>query len=93
MHKVFADLGLNTTRHFDGTEVRCTIRLDPDEHYLAAVDERGRTADTASLRPYHAARLAPLTDRDVHDLITAPRCAPLLFGHRGSGQVDLGGLE
>jgi acyl-CoA synthetase (NDP forming) len=41
----------------------------------------------------HAARLAPLTDRDVHDLITAPRCAPLLFGHRGSGPVDLEGLE
>jgi acyl-CoA synthetase (NDP forming) len=41
----------------------------------------------------HAARLAPLTDSDVHDLITAPRCAPLLFGHRGSGPVDLQGLE
>ncbi|MFJ7965621.1 GNAT family N-acetyltransferase [Streptomyces sp. NPDC096324] len=26
----------------------------------------------------HAARLAPLIDRDVHELITAPRCAPLL---------------
>jgi hypothetical protein len=41
----------------------------------------------------HAARLAPLTDSDVHDLITAPRCAPLLFGHRGNGPVDLQGLE
>ncbi|WBB61954.1 GNAT family N-acetyltransferase [Streptomyces sp. WMMC500] len=41
----------------------------------------------------HAARLAPLTDRDVHDLITTPRCAPLLFGHRGAGPVDLAGLE
>ncbi|MEU7580122.1 GNAT family N-acetyltransferase [Streptomyces sp. NPDC041068] len=41
----------------------------------------------------HAARLAPLTDLDVHDLITAPRCAPLLFGHGGSGPVDLEGLE
>lgn len=41
----------------------------------------------------HAARLAPLTDRDVHDLITAPRCAPLLFGYRGGGPVDLAGLE
>ncbi|GAA1913442.1 bifunctional GNAT family N-acetyltransferase/acetate--CoA ligase family protein [Streptomyces durmitorensis] len=40
-----------------------------------------------------AARLAPLTDLDVHDLITAPRCAPLLFGARGSGPVDLAGLE
>ncbi|AVZ71381.1 GNAT family N-acetyltransferase [Streptomyces lunaelactis] len=40
-----------------------------------------------------AARLAPLTDHDVHDLITAPRCAPLLFGAHGSGPVDLQGLE
>lgn len=41
----------------------------------------------------HAARLAPLTDHDVHDLITSPRCAPLLFGAHGSGPVDLEGLE
>ncbi|MFD5593416.1 GNAT family N-acetyltransferase [Streptomyces griseorubiginosus] len=41
----------------------------------------------------HAARLAPLTDHDVHDLITAPRCAPLLFGADGGGPVDLQALE
>ncbi|MCX5257141.1 GNAT family N-acetyltransferase [Streptomyces canus] len=41
----------------------------------------------------HAARLAPLTDHDVHDLITSPRCAPLLFGAHGNGPVDLEGLE
>ncbi|MGW3498035.1 bifunctional acetate--CoA ligase family protein/GNAT family N-acetyltransferase [Streptomyces sp. NPDC001020] len=41
----------------------------------------------------HAARLAPLTDQDVHDLITAPRCAPLLFGAHGAGPVDLEGLD
>ncbi|MGP4050603.1 bifunctional acetate--CoA ligase family protein/GNAT family N-acetyltransferase [Streptomyces sp. 2A115] len=41
----------------------------------------------------HAARLAPLTDHDVHDLITAPRCAPLLFGAHGNGPVDLEALE
>lgn len=40
-----------------------------------------------------AARLAPLTDHDVHDLITSPRCAPLLFGAHGDGPVDLEGLE
>jgi acyl-CoA synthetase (NDP forming)/GNAT superfamily N-acetyltransferase len=49
--KVVADLGLNTARRFDGPEVHCTVRLDADEHYLAAVDERGRTAGLASLRP------------------------------------------
>ncbi|MER7980139.1 GNAT family N-acetyltransferase [Streptomyces sp. NPDC095817] len=41
----------------------------------------------------HAARLAPLTDHDVHDLMTSPRCAPLLFGAHGSGAADLEGLE
>ncbi|NEB19548.1 GNAT family N-acetyltransferase [Streptomyces coelicoflavus] len=41
----------------------------------------------------HAARLAPLTGQDVHDLITGPRCAPLLFGTQGGGPVDLKGLE
>ncbi|WP_046729474.1 GNAT family N-acetyltransferase [Streptomyces humi] len=41
----------------------------------------------------HAARLAPLTDHDVHDLITSPRCAPLLFGADGDGPVDLERLE
>ncbi|MER6126413.1 GNAT family N-acetyltransferase [Streptomyces sp. NPDC001795] len=41
----------------------------------------------------HAARLSPLTDHDVHDLITAPRCAPLLFGAHGAGPVDLEDLE
>ncbi|CAL9649998.1 bifunctional acetate--CoA ligase family protein/GNAT family N-acetyltransferase [Streptomyces sp. enrichment culture] len=41
----------------------------------------------------HAARLAPLTDHDVHDLITTPRCAPLLLGAQGAGPVDLAGLE
>ncbi|MDH6431984.1 acyl-CoA synthetase (NDP forming)/GNAT superfamily N-acetyltransferase [Streptomyces sp. SAI-144] len=41
----------------------------------------------------HAAWLAPLTDHDVHDLITSPRCAPLLFGVQGSAPVDLEALE
>lgn len=51
IHKVFADLGLRVTRQYDGTTVRGTIRLAPDERYLSALDIRGRTADTASLRP------------------------------------------
>jgi acyl-CoA synthetase (NDP forming)/GNAT superfamily N-acetyltransferase len=51
MLKVFADLGLHTARRFDAGEIHCTVRLERDEHYLTAVDERGRTADTASLRP------------------------------------------
>ncbi|MFD5319227.1 GNAT family N-acetyltransferase [Streptomyces sp. NPDC127098] len=41
----------------------------------------------------HAARLAPLTDTDAHELIGAPRCAPLLLGRHGAPPVDLAGLE
>ncbi|MFD1659257.1 GNAT family N-acetyltransferase [Streptomyces caeni] len=41
----------------------------------------------------HAARLAPLTDNDVHDLITGPRCAPLLFGAHGAAPVELEDLQ
>ncbi|MFH8680737.1 GNAT family N-acetyltransferase [Streptomyces lydicus] len=41
----------------------------------------------------HAARLAPLTDTDIHELLTAPRCTPLLFGYRGGLPVDVHGLE
>jgi len=49
--KLFADLGLRTERRFEGPEVRCTIALDQNDTYLTAVEERGRTADVASLRP------------------------------------------
>ncbi|WP_234433806.1 GNAT family N-acetyltransferase [Streptomyces rimosus] len=51
MLKVISDLGLRTARRFDGPEVHCTIELTEDELYLSAVDERGRTADVASLEP------------------------------------------
>ncbi|MFF1478947.1 GNAT family N-acetyltransferase [Streptomyces sp. NPDC058301] len=40
-----------------------------------------------------AARLAPLTDHDVHKLITSPRCAPLLLGANGGPCADLEALE
>ncbi|GAA3207176.1 hypothetical protein GCM10020256_02690 [Streptomyces thermocoprophilus] len=49
--RLFTDLGLRITRRFDGPEVRCRIRLDPDDAYLSAVEARGRTADVLSLRP------------------------------------------
>ncbi|MGW3017453.1 bifunctional acetate--CoA ligase family protein/GNAT family N-acetyltransferase [Streptomyces longwoodensis] len=49
--KVFADLGLRTTRRFDGPEVQCTIALDASDTYLSAVEDRGRAADLASLVP------------------------------------------
>ena len=49
--RLFADLGLRTTRRFEGPEVRCTIHLDQDNAYLSAVEARGRAAGVASLLP------------------------------------------
>lgn len=49
--RLFADLGLRTSRRFEGPEVRCTVHLDEDDTYLSAVEARGRSADMASLRP------------------------------------------
>ncbi|WP_351224542.1 GNAT family N-acetyltransferase [Streptomyces sp. NPDC002133] len=42
--KVFGDLGLGVSRHFEGPEVRCTVRLTEDETYLSAVDVRPLSA-------------------------------------------------
>jgi acyl-CoA synthetase (NDP forming)/L-amino acid N-acyltransferase YncA len=49
--KVFHDLGLRITRHFDGPEVHCTVELSEDDAYLNAVEARGRVADVVSMQP------------------------------------------
>ncbi|MFB7634290.1 GNAT family N-acetyltransferase [Streptomyces sp. NPDC056149] len=51
IHRILADLGLHVTRRYEDTTVHGVIRLEPDERYHSAVDLRGRTAGTASLRP------------------------------------------
>jgi acyl-CoA synthetase (NDP forming)/GNAT superfamily N-acetyltransferase len=40
-----------------------------------------------------AARLAPLTDVDVRELLESPRCAPLLSGEAGDAPLDRAALE
>jgi acetyl coenzyme A synthetase (ADP forming)-like protein len=40
-----------------------------------------------------AFRIVPLTDLDAHELVRAPRGAPLLFGYRGTPRADVGALE
>ncbi|MFF3554116.1 GNAT family N-acetyltransferase [Streptomyces tsukubensis] len=49
--RVFRDLGLPLRRSFEGPEVRLRVALTPDEHYLTALDTRGRTAGVAGLLP------------------------------------------
>ncbi|WP_405009787.1 GNAT family N-acetyltransferase [Kitasatospora sp. NBC_01539] len=50
VHQVFSDLGLPVRRKLEQGEIRVRVPLDEaDERYREAVDERGRTADVASL--------------------------------------------
>ncbi|MCC9306095.1 GNAT family N-acetyltransferase [Kitasatospora sp. RB6PN24] len=50
VHRVFSDLGLPVHRRLEQGEIRVSVPLDEsDERYRAAVDERGRAADVASL--------------------------------------------
>ncbi|MFD8599305.1 GNAT family N-acetyltransferase [Kitasatospora sp. NPDC059646] len=52
VHRLFSDLGLPVHRRYREGEVRVVVPLagaNADEHYLRAVEERGRTADLASL--------------------------------------------
>ncbi|UKY47937.1 bifunctional GNAT family N-acetyltransferase/acetate--CoA ligase family protein [Streptomyces inhibens] len=73
-----------------GTELLAGIVQDD---VFGALVLFGLGGTTSELLADHAARLAPLTDTDIRELITAPRCAPLLFGYRGSAPADVGGLE
>jgi acetyl coenzyme A synthetase (ADP forming)-like protein len=40
-----------------------------------------------------AFRIVPMTDLDAHELVRAPRGAPLLFGFRGTPKADVDALE
>ncbi|QES47039.1 GNAT family N-acetyltransferase [Streptomyces venezuelae] len=82
--KVFADLGLSVTRHFDGPEVHCLVRLEADETYLSAVEARGRTADVASLQPL-------LRPRSV--VVVGPGRRPGSVGRAVLNNLRLGGFN
>ncbi|WP_411124210.1 acetate--CoA ligase family protein [Streptomyces sp. x-19] len=53
----------------------------------------GTARTTTAFPADHATRLAPLTDTDVDELLTAPRCAPAPFRHRGAAPVDPAALK
>ncbi|MGW5118588.1 acetate--CoA ligase family protein, partial [Streptomyces noursei] len=73
-----------------GTELLAGVVQD---EVFGALVVFGSGGTTTALLADHAARLAPLTDTDVDELLTAPRCAPVLFGYRGSAPVDLAALK
>ena len=49
----------------------------------------GLAGDVPRLLEDRGYRIPPLTDRDVDDLIKAPKAAPLLFGYRNAPPVDI----
>ncbi|NEB74254.1 GNAT family N-acetyltransferase [Streptomyces sp. SID14478] len=73
-----------------GTELFAGIVQDGVFGPLVVFGQGGTATD---LLADHAARLAPLDEADVLDLITAPRCEPLLFGYAGAPKADLDALE
>lgn len=96
----FLDLRTRFGEHMTGAIVQPMARRGTELFTGVVQDEVfgplvlfGLGGTATELLADHAARLAPLTDRDVHALMTAPRCAPLLFGYRGGSAVDLEGLE
>jgi acyl-CoA synthetase (NDP forming) len=48
---------------------------------------------TAELLADRALRILPLTTRDAAELVRSLRTSPLLFGYRGSPQLDVDALE
>ncbi|MDT0457337.1 GNAT family N-acetyltransferase [Streptomyces sp. DSM 41527] len=73
-----------------GTELLTGIVQD---EVFGALVLFGLGGTTSELLADHAARLAPLTDTDIRELLTAPRCAAWIYGHRGTGPVDVAALE
>ncbi|WP_306316713.1 MULTISPECIES: bifunctional GNAT family N-acetyltransferase/acetate--CoA ligase family protein [unclassified Streptomyces] len=73
-----------------GTELFAGVAQDEVFGPLVVFGLGGTATDLLADR---AGRLAPLTDRAAHELLTAPRCAPLLFGYAGRPAADLAALE
>lgn len=85
------DEAVGTAERLAGADGRAVMKAFGDRLtgvLLQPLAERG-----TELLADHAGRLAPLSDRDVHELITAPRCAPMLFGSAGSPAAGVEALE
>ena len=74
----------------DGVELLVGATSDPLFGPLVACGAGG--VNVALTRDV-GVRLAPLTDRDAHELVRELALYPLLRGHRGAPAVDVGALE
>ncbi len=70
----------------------CRIRAIEDP-LLGPVISFGLAGDATSLLDDWAHGVPPLTDRDIADLVRAPRAAAKLFGYQGLPEADIDALE
>jgi acyl-CoA synthetase (NDP forming)/RimJ/RimL family protein N-acetyltransferase len=72
--------------------ISCTVGVQDDPSFgsLVSFGLAGVISDLLGDRAY---RVLPVTPTDAHDLVRAPRAAPLLAGYRGSEPCDLAALE
>ena len=68
--------------------VACVVEKREDALFGPVVSF-GIAGEVTRLLQDRGFRIPPLTDRDVDDLIKAPKAAPLLFGYRDSPPVDI----
>lgn len=83
----FFSLGVN----LDGA-AKWAADVDYDRHF-GPVIACGAGGVTAKVMKDIAVRITPLTDRDVHAMVTSLRSFPLLEGFRGGPQADVAALE
>ena len=68
--------------------VACVVEKREDALFGPVVSF-GIAGEVTRLLQDRGFRIPPLTDRDVDDLIKAPKAAPLLFGYRDSPPADI----
>ena len=72
--------------------VACIVRTVEDRQYGPVVSF-GLGGDASELLGDIVHRIAPLTERDIADMVRSVRASPKLFGHRGVPPVDVAALE
>ncbi|MBY5161831.1 bifunctional GNAT family N-acetyltransferase/acetate--CoA ligase family protein [Salsipaludibacter albus] len=73
----------------DGTELSVSVHHDP---VFGPIVVTGLGGDLADLVDDRAARITPLTDRDVEEMLSDLRIRPVLDGWRGTPAADLDAL-
>jgi acetyl coenzyme A synthetase (ADP forming)-like protein len=74
----------------EGVETIVGVTHDPSFGPLVLFGMGGFGAELQGDRQL---RILPLTDEDVHDVVRSLRGSPLLFGYRGTPNVDVAALE